>query len=170
VGVGSQPSWVTGSAVRPSLNALFADVRYAGGSGRAAWASCSSQELAVSSLCVQPDAAAEHEGGEEEAAAVSPFVAWIGSPCLRYCVHGASIGGGRSWTRRCRCRRFRLYAARLDWDLPMSQLFLSRNSGWKRPWTDGAPAAAAWAVTGSDYARMHAMELSLEQHFRKELK
>jgi hypothetical protein len=52
----------------------------------------------------------------------------------------------------------------------MSQLFLSRNSGWKRPWTDGAPAAAAWAVTGSDYARMHAMELSLEQHFRKELK
>eukprot|EP01049_Picozoa_sp_SAG25_P027533 SAG25_NODE_14387_length_255_cov_1.000000_2_plen_30_part_01 len=28
--VGSQPSWVTGSAVRPSLNALFADVRYAG--------------------------------------------------------------------------------------------------------------------------------------------
>eukprot|EP01047_Picozoa_sp_COSAG01_P068623 COSAG01_NODE_9959_length_2292_cov_1.939352_1_plen_192_part_00 len=29
------------------------------------------------------------------AAAVSPFVAWIGSPCLRHCVHGASIGGGR---------------------------------------------------------------------------
>jgi hypothetical protein len=24
---------------------------------------------------------------------VSPFVAWIGSPCLRHCVHGASIGG-----------------------------------------------------------------------------
>jgi hypothetical protein len=26
--------------------------------------------------------------------AVSPFLAWIGSPCLRHCVHGASIGGG----------------------------------------------------------------------------
>jgi hypothetical protein len=27
--------------------------------------------------------------------AVSPFLAWIiGSPCLRRCVHGASIGGG----------------------------------------------------------------------------
>jgi hypothetical protein len=26
-------------------------------------------------------------------AAVSPFLAWIGSPCLRHCVHGASIGG-----------------------------------------------------------------------------
>jgi hypothetical protein len=27
--------------------------------------------------------------------AVSPFLAWVGSPCLRHCVHGASIGGGR---------------------------------------------------------------------------
>jgi hypothetical protein len=26
-----------------------------------------------------------------------------------------------------RCRRFRLYAARLDWYLPVSRLFLSRN-------------------------------------------
>jgi hypothetical protein len=25
---------------------------------------------------------------------VSAFLAWIGSPCLRHCVHGASIGGG----------------------------------------------------------------------------
>jgi hypothetical protein len=30
-----------------------------------------------------------------KAARVSPFFAWIGSPCLRHCVHGASIGGGR---------------------------------------------------------------------------
>jgi hypothetical protein len=30
--------------------------------------------------------------------AVSPFLAWIiGSPCLRRCVHGASIGGGTGW-------------------------------------------------------------------------
>jgi hypothetical protein len=29
-----------------------------------------------------------------EAAAVSHFCACIGSPCLRRCVHGASIGGG----------------------------------------------------------------------------
>jgi hypothetical protein len=28
------------------------------------------------------------------AAAVSAFLAWIRSPCLRHCVHGASIGGG----------------------------------------------------------------------------
>jgi hypothetical protein len=28
------------------------------------------------------------------AMAVSPFLAWIGSPCLRLCVHGASIDGG----------------------------------------------------------------------------
>jgi hypothetical protein len=28
------------------------------------------------------------------AAAVSAFLAWIGSPCLRHCVHGAPIGGG----------------------------------------------------------------------------
>jgi hypothetical protein len=28
------------------------------------------------------------------AAVVSPFLASIGSPCLRSCVHGASIGGG----------------------------------------------------------------------------
>jgi hypothetical protein len=28
------------------------------------------------------------------AAVVSPFLACIGSPCLRHCVHGASIGGG----------------------------------------------------------------------------
>jgi hypothetical protein len=27
------------------------------------------------------------------AATVSPFLSWIGSPCLRHCVHGASIGG-----------------------------------------------------------------------------
>jgi hypothetical protein len=30
------------------------------------------------------------------AAAVSGFCACIGSPCLRHCVHGASIGGARS--------------------------------------------------------------------------
>jgi hypothetical protein len=28
------------------------------------------------------------------AAAVSPLLACIGSPCLRHSVHGASIGGG----------------------------------------------------------------------------
>eukprot|EP01047_Picozoa_sp_COSAG01_P082786 COSAG01_NODE_17053_length_1182_cov_1.485688_2_plen_152_part_00 len=33
--------------------------------------------------------------GERGAAAVSRcFLAWIGSPCLRPCVHGASTGGG----------------------------------------------------------------------------
>eukprot|EP01047_Picozoa_sp_COSAG01_P021479 COSAG01_NODE_1247_length_11073_cov_23.273465_9_plen_104_part_00 len=30
----------------------------------------------------------------EEAAAVSAFLAWVRSPCLRHCVHGAPIGGG----------------------------------------------------------------------------
>jgi hypothetical protein len=44
-------------------------------------------------------AGAEHGGGA--AAAVSPFLACIGSPCIRHCVHGASIGGGgiqqRGW-------------------------------------------------------------------------
>jgi sRNA-binding protein len=29
---------------------------------------------------------------------VSAFLAWIGSPCLRHCVHGASIGGGGGGT------------------------------------------------------------------------
>jgi hypothetical protein len=39
--------------------------------------------------------AGEGEGtAEEEAAAVSHSCACIGSPCLRHCVHGASIGGG----------------------------------------------------------------------------
>jgi hypothetical protein len=35
-------------------------------------------------------------GGDDGrgAALVSPFLAWIGSPCLRHRVHGASIGGG----------------------------------------------------------------------------
>jgi hypothetical protein len=32
-------------------------------------------------------------GKSNQASAVSPFLAWIGSPCLRRCVHGASIGG-----------------------------------------------------------------------------
>jgi hypothetical protein len=31
---------------------------------------------------------------EQEAAAVSHSCACIGLPCLRHCVHGASIGGG----------------------------------------------------------------------------
>jgi hypothetical protein len=33
-------------------------------------------------------------GGGAAAAAVSRSCACIGSPCLRLCVHGASIGGG----------------------------------------------------------------------------
>jgi hypothetical protein len=33
------------------------------------------------------------------AAAVSPFLAWIGSPCLRRCVHGVSTGGGARRTQ-----------------------------------------------------------------------
>jgi hypothetical protein len=33
--------------------------------------------------------------GSAAAARVSPFTACIGSPCLRHCVHGASIGGGK---------------------------------------------------------------------------
>jgi hypothetical protein len=33
---------------------------------------------------------------DEAAAAVNPFLACIGSPCIRHCVHGVSIGGGRS--------------------------------------------------------------------------
>jgi hypothetical protein len=36
----------------------------------------------------------QRRGTAAAAAAVSPFLAWIGSPCLRHCVHGASIGGG----------------------------------------------------------------------------
>jgi hypothetical protein len=45
------------------------------------------------------------------AVGVSPFLAWIGSPCLSRRVHGASIGGGRAAPRPgagveagCRCR------------------------------------------------------------------
>jgi hypothetical protein len=37
---------------------------------------------------------AEAEVQAARAAAVSAFLAWIRSPCLRYCVHGASIGRG----------------------------------------------------------------------------
>jgi hypothetical protein len=37
-------------------------------------------------------AAAQREG--DKAAAVSRSCACIGSPCLRHCGHGASIGGG----------------------------------------------------------------------------
>eukprot|EP01047_Picozoa_sp_COSAG01_P005733 COSAG01_NODE_199_length_22202_cov_23.993668_19_plen_211_part_00 len=36
----------------------------------------------------------DSSGGAAAAAAVSPFCACIGPPCLRQCVHGASIGGG----------------------------------------------------------------------------
>jgi hypothetical protein len=56
-------------------------------------------------------------GGGGLAAAVSPFLAWIGSPCLRHCLHGASIGGGdggalgRAAAERWRWRRWRRWAA-----------------------------------------------------------
>jgi hypothetical protein len=40
------------------------------------------------------DGAGAEEGGEVDAGAVSHFWSCIGSPCLRQCVHGASIGGG----------------------------------------------------------------------------
>jgi hypothetical protein len=38
---------------------------------------------------------AEARGAAAAAAAVSRSCACIGSPCLRYCGHGASIGGAR---------------------------------------------------------------------------
>jgi hypothetical protein len=38
---------------------------------------------------------------------VSPFLAWIGSPCLRHCVHGASIGGRGARPRAARVRALR---------------------------------------------------------------
>ena len=34
------------------------------------------------------------ETAEVRALQVRPFLAGIGSPCLRHCVHGAPIGGG----------------------------------------------------------------------------
>jgi hypothetical protein len=43
-------------------------------------------------LAAAPGAAAA--AAASAAAAVSAFLAWIRSPCLRHCVHGASIGGG----------------------------------------------------------------------------
>jgi hypothetical protein len=65
---------------------------------------CGVTPLAASSSNAVEDASAalvrvsfrvlEPRGAEEaeQPGAVSPFVAWIGSPCLRHCVHGASIG------------------------------------------------------------------------------
>jgi hypothetical protein len=54
-------------------------------------------------------AAAKH-ARQAVAGAVSASCAYIGSPCLRHCVHGASIGGGgggapSSFGRRRRRRR-----------------------------------------------------------------
>jgi hypothetical protein len=41
------------------------------------------------------EAAAAAAAWSAAAAAVSPFLkTWVGSPCLRHCLHGASIGGG----------------------------------------------------------------------------
>jgi hypothetical protein len=58
-----------------------------------AWAS---EEAAQRGSVAQPDHEAAHTkaAAAAAAAAVSAFLAWIGSPCLRPCVHGASIGGG----------------------------------------------------------------------------
>mgnify|MGYP004287775165 CR=1 FL=1 len=41
---------------------------------------------------------------------------------------------------------------------------------WPADWSSRRRGEGVATVTGSDHARMHAMELSLEQHFRKELK
>jgi hypothetical protein len=46
--------------------------------------------LLVPPLCLVGGVVLAHAG----IAAVSAFLAWIGSPCLRHCVHGASIGVG----------------------------------------------------------------------------
>jgi hypothetical protein len=52
----------------------------------------------------QADAAQRAEAAREAAAAaaVSLSCACIGSPCLRHCGHGASIGGGGGEARCCR--------------------------------------------------------------------
>jgi hypothetical protein len=42
----------------------------------------------------EPEEAEPEDGEPTTAAAVSRFCACIGSPCLRHCVRGASIGGG----------------------------------------------------------------------------
>jgi hypothetical protein len=57
----------------------------------------------------------------ERGLAVSPYLAWfIGSPCLRHCVHGASIGeaaraGDARAHPRLRCDAMRRDAMRLPW-------------------------------------------------------
>jgi hypothetical protein len=56
-------------------------------------AGCSARTRTTSSCwraCTPPTTSA----APTVAAAVSRSCAWIGSPCLRQCVHGASIGGG----------------------------------------------------------------------------
>jgi hypothetical protein len=70
-------------------------------------------------------------------AAVSAFIAWIRSPCLRHCVHGASIGSGaRARSRSVRPTRRRPASSK---PRPVSayatrtiqiQMAVARNMGW----------------------------------------
>jgi hypothetical protein len=63
--------------------------------------------------------------GEAVAAAVSRSCACIGSPCLRHCVHGASIGGGGdcSWQARWITSAFGTFPARLAFCINRHPLF-----------------------------------------------
>jgi hypothetical protein len=63
----------------------------------------------------------------EATALVSPFLAWIGSPCLRQRVHGESIGAFNRGRRQCQ---------------------LGRRSGWSSP--AGAVAAASFVCDRFD--------------------
>jgi hypothetical protein len=109
-------------------------------------------------------ASAGRKWARDGPAAVSRSCACIGSPCLRRCGHGATIGGhGVSPTQQprqnCpgrlegggRCGgRCVLAGGGFDWDLPVRRLFLSRNIVTQRPRPGlmASPGAAVGAVGG----------------------
>jgi hypothetical protein len=84
------------------------------------------------------------------AAAVSPFLAWIGSPCLRHCVHGVSIGGGGGGGRTMATREQLRFERELKGDM-MSWLRLIGDGGGSAGGA-GEASAAGEATSGAGCA------------------
>jgi hypothetical protein len=116
-------------------------------------------------------------GGAGECCSLA-FLAWIGSPCLRHCVHGAPVGGDGGarltgprhppWDPHGGAGRRFHFAVHFDCDLPMSRLFLSRKIEWKRP---GAGAHSHDQFTQraeSDYMRVDPAPLDAVRSRRAE--
>jgi hypothetical protein len=81
---------------------------------------------------------------DEEAAAVSRSCACIGSPCLRQCVHGASLGGGGGG---CFARRERVGGAgRARKGLPLPADARAATSDIQPPRLASSPALMAQLV------------------------